>query len=69
MSLTNKSKFLRRKDMGKTDKYLTVGKLLEKLKDVPKDYMLITVVDGQWAYGESTDVDDELKEVTICGHW
>lgn len=55
--------------MGKTDKYLTVGKLLEKLKDVPKDYMLITVVDGQWAYGESTVVDDELKEVTICGHW
>lgn len=55
--------------MGKTDKYLTVGKLLEKLKDVPKDYMLITVVDGQWAYGESTDIDDELKEVTICGHW
>ena len=46
--------------------YLTVGELLEKLKDVPKDYVVLIPSDNcQMNYGMGVDVDDKNKEVEI----
>lgn len=51
--------------MNKTNIYLTVGELLEQLKDTPKDYVvLIATCEGN-SYGGSIDIDDKDKEVAI----
>ena len=52
--------------MKETNYYLTVGELLEKLKDVPKDYVVLVPSDNyQMNYGMGVDVDDKNKEVEI----
>lgn len=52
--------------MKETNYYLTVGELLEKLKDVPKDYVVLVPSDNcQMNYGMGVDVDDKNKEVAI----
>lgn len=61
-----KINFMEVSKMKETNYYLTVGELLEKLKDVPKDYVVLVPSDNcQMNYGMGVDVDDKNKEVEI----
>lgn len=52
--------------MDKTSEFLTVGELLEQLKDIPKDYLVSIAQDCGWSYCfKSIRVDNEDKEVVI----